>query len=176
MGFDFVVKVSPFDEESAEPKLKHLTPKEFVEKLSLEKAKSSASENPNSIILTADTTVDLKGESIAKPKDLEDAKKMLRKLSGQKHCIYTSYVIIDTPSGKQIQKTEKSEVKFRRIADEEIDDYLNRAKVSDKAGAYAIQEEGGEFVEYTKGDYLNIVGLPSSVKENLEKFGIKPKS
>ena len=174
MGFDFVVKVSPFDEESEEPKLKHLSPKKFVEYLALEKAKSAIPQNPNSILLTADTTVDLNGESIAKPKDLEDARQMLKKLSASTHYIYTSYVIVDTTSKRTFQKTAKSEVKFKQISNEEIDDYLKTAKVDDKAGAYAVQEEGKVFVESTKGDFLNIVGLPSSVKRDLEKFGIKP--
>lgn len=173
-GFIFEIKTSPYDEETEELKIKHFSPKEFVEHLALEKAKSSIAQNPNSIILAADTTVDLNGKIIVKPNDIEDAKRMLKKLSGQKHSVYTSYIIIDTQTGKKLQKTEKSDVKFREISDTEIDAYLKIAKVSDKAGGYAIQEEGGEFVEYTKGDFLNIVGLPSSVKEDLAKFGIKP--
>ena len=172
--FDFDVKVSPFDEESEEPKLKHLSPKEFVEYLALKKAKAAISENPNSIILTADTTVDLDGKMIAKPKDLEDAREMLSKLSGRKHFVFTSYVIIDTQTGEKLQKTEKSEVKFKKLTKSEIDNYLKVAKFDDKAGGYAAQEKGGEFVKYTRGDFLNIVGLPSSVKEDLKKFGIKP--
>lgn len=173
-GFEFTVRVSPFDEELEEEKIKHLSPKQFVQYLALGKAKAAASQNPNSVILTADTTVDLEGESIAKPKDREDARQMLKKLSGKSHFLHTSYVIVDTSTGKTIQKTHTSEIKFRIIDDEEIEEYLKYAKIDDKAGAYAIQEEGGGFVEETKGDYLNIVGLPSKVKDDLIKFGIKP--
>jgi septum formation protein len=175
MGFKFEVKVSPFNEEGEEPLIQHLTPKKIVEYLALSKARASAKKNKKAVIIGADTTVDLKGKSIGKPKDKKEAREMMKKLSGSSHFIHTSYVIIDSESGKTLQKTDKSEVKFREISDEELDRYLKKAKVSDKAGGYAIQEEGGEFVEYTKGDYLSIVGLPSSIKEDLQKFGINPK-
>ncbi len=175
MGFDFVVKVSPYDEDTESMKYKDLGPKKFAEFLALNKAQHSIKDNPDSIILAADTTVDLKGKIIGKPKDLEHAREMLKDLSGNKHAVYTSYVIMDTKSGKKLQKTIKSELKFRKISNSEIEDYLKRAKVSDKAGAYAIQEEAGEFVQYTKGDYLNIVGLPSGVRQDLIAFGVKPK-
>jgi len=168
-GIKFKISPSNIDEETFE----HLEPVKMVETLSLLKAKKAASKNPNSIILGADTTVVVNNEILSKPKSKADAYQMLKNLSGKTHKVITGFAIIDSSKEKTIVSHTVTYVTFRKITDSEINKYLEKADFMDKAGAYAIQEEGGVFVEQVKGDYLNVVGLPSKVFEYLKEFGVK---
>ena len=137
-----------------------LTPLQFVKKLSLQKAKLVAKKYKKEIIIAADTIIALGKVTIGKPKDKKDAVKILKLLSGKMHFVITAFTIINTQTKKIITQAVKTKVFFKKITAEEISKYLLTAKILDKAGAYAIQEEGGSFVKKTVGDYTNIIGLP----------------
>ena len=85
---------------------------------------------------------------------------MLQKLSGHMHRVLTGLCVLDTEAGAEHMACEETVVKFRRLAEPEIDRYLDTGEYADKAGAYAIQGRAASFVEGIHGDYYNVVGLP----------------
>ncbi|NLM69789.1 MAG: septum formation inhibitor Maf [Firmicutes bacterium] len=126
---------------------------------------------PKSLIIGADTIVVVDQEILGKPRDREDAAKMLRLLSGRKHHVITGVALVT----EKVQRTfyEETAVFFRTLADYEIRTYLNTGEPFDKAGAYAIQGIGGAFVESISGCYYNVVGLPiPRLLLELRDFGI----
>ena len=129
----------------------------FLAKL---KARSYASfVKEKTILITADTIVWLNHEVIGKPRDKEDAKDMLHKLSGKMHFVYTGVCLNSLL--KEASFTAESKVFFRNLSAEEIDYYVDRFNPVDKAGAYGIQEWIGYIgVERIEGSYFNVMGLP----------------
>lgn len=119
-----------------------------------------AKENENSIVLSADTLVELNGKLMGKPKDRDEAREMIKALSGKVHNVYTAYAIFKLSQGIKYVDYEKSSVKFYDLSDEEIENYLDTLEYEDKAGAYGIQGKGSLLVEEIRGDFFNIVGLP----------------
>ena len=126
----------------------------------------------NSLIISADTVVSLDGMILGKPKDDDDARKMLRRMSGTTHFVYSGVAAIY--NGKTVCAYEKTKIKFREISDREIERYIATGEHRDKAGSYGIQEKGGYFVESVSGDINNVVGLPVLKLRNmiLCEFGI----
>ncbi len=115
----------------------------------------------NGIIITADTIVVLEDKIINKPKDKKDAEKILKKLSGNTHIVYTGFAIHNTKNNKTIFDYETTEVTFRKLDKQEIIDYIETGSPMDKAGAYGIQDDfGAVFIEKIHGCYYNVVGLP----------------
>ena len=113
------------------------------------------------IIITADTIVVLNKEVIGKPKNKKDAFKILKKLSGQTHKVYTGFAIVNTKTGNKVVDHEMTKVTFRELGDKEIKDYIETGSPMDKAGAYGYQDDfGAVFVENINGCYYNVVGLP----------------
>lgn len=155
-GFSFTAVSSGADESGTEG----MTPDEAVKTLALRKAKwvKERREEDGSVILAADTLVALSGELLGKPKDEEDAFRMLKRLSGTAHEVYTGVAILY--KDKEITHAECTKVFFRPLSDEEIRAYVATGEPMDKAGAYGIQEKGGIFVRRIEGDYLNVLGLP----------------
>lgn len=166
-GFTFEIIPADINEESYE----HLTPEEMVRNLSKLKAEKIAEENPDAVVIGADTTVNLNGKIIGKPKDLEDARGILSSLSNTTHEVITAYTIIE--GNKKQTFYEISYITFRNITDEQIEEYINSINVLGFAGAYGIQDGADKFVEKFEGDYLNIVGLPSSAVKMLEEYNVK---
>ncbi len=114
----------------------------------------------NEVLITADTVVILDDEIIGKPKDLEDAKRVLRKLSGRTHRVVTG-VSIGRPGEPLESFSATTEVVFDELTDAEIDYYVEKYKPLDKAGAYGIQEWiGAAAVKGLNGSYYNVMGLP----------------
>jgi septum formation protein len=113
-------------------------------------------------VLGADTIVVIDGEIIGKPKDDEDARQILKKLSGRTHEVFTGVCLLARKNGKNRKKTfyERTAVTMYEITDAELDTYLASGEHMDKAGAYAIQGLAVKFVRKVTGDYSNIVGLP----------------
>lgn len=166
IGLKFKIIESEY-EEIVDPKL---TPHELVEKFSLEKAKAVFKNDKDSIIIAADTIVACDGKILGKPKDRADAKRMLEFLSGKTHLIITAFTIIS--GNNVITKSEKTKVNMRKISEREIDSYLETKEPYDKAGAYAIQEEGSKFIQGIDGDFDNAVGLPIlTLVQELKKMG-----
>lgn len=115
--------------------------------------------NPGEIVITADTVViSPDNEILGKPKDREDAARMLRALSGKTHRVVTGFCVRDLVT--KISDRVVTEVSFAELDDEDIGRYLDTDEPYDKAGAYAIQGRGATFVTGINGDYSNVVGLP----------------
>lgn len=114
----------------------------------------------DAIIISADTIVTLDDKILGKPKDEEDAFKILKSLQGRKHSVYSGIVVINTAKNVIKQESLATEVTFSEISDDEILEYIKTGEPLDKAGAYGIQGIGGIFVKEIKGCYYNVVGLP----------------
>ncbi len=127
------------------------------------KAYDVYSRHPEDEILSADTVVILEGEILGKPKDEEEAFRMLMKQSGKTQTVLTGYTYIG--KGKEISRSIASKVTFRKLSEEEAWDYIRKARPLDKAGAYGIQDEGTP-VESLEGSFDNVMGLPT---EDLRK-------
>lgn len=128
--------------------------------LAYEKGIEVAKDNVDEVVLSADTLVELDGKLLGKPKNREDAKIMIKSLSGKIHNVYTGYAIFKLSKKIKYVSYEKSSVKFYDLSDDEIEKYLDTLEYKDKAGAYGIQGKGSLLVEKIEGDYFNIVGFP----------------
>lgn len=144
------------------------------EYLSRLKANAYLSElKPGNVLITADTVVILDNEIIGKPKDISDAKEMLRKLSGRIHRVITGVTLSSTE--KTLSFSACTEVEFAHLSDEEINFYVDKYRPLDKAGAYGIQEWiGAAGVKGIKGSFYNVMGLPvHRLFNELKNFGLK---
>lgn len=153
---------------------------EIILSLSLSKALSVLNPNNgtdtffsnNSLVISADTVVVFNNIIFGKPKDKNQAKEMLRQLSGNTHFVVTAVSVVDSNTKKSISKLTKTYVTFQQLSDELIDKYIEEKKPLDKAGAYGIQEMGEEFIKNVDGELDNVIGLPTkTLKEILEEFG-----
>ena len=148
--------------EVEEDNVFYKSPQTLVMALAFEKANSVAAKHEDAIVIGADTVVEIEGEILGKPKSRDDAKRTMVRLSGKPHKVITGFAIIDLSSDKKYMDYEVTEVTFKDISADEIENYLNKAEYMDKAGAYGIQDDAALFVDKIKGDYLNIVGFPIS--------------
>ena len=160
-GIGFVIEEPVCDENND----KHKDPRKKVESLSFLKAVSVFKNNRDAIVIGADTVVVIDGKILGKPKDIAEAKEMLRLLSGRTHTVITGITVMT--KDKTFTESVLSKVKFKKLNEEEIEDYVKGHGVLDKAGAYAIQD--GKTVESFKGSYTNIVGLPMERTEEILK-------
>ena len=141
-----------------------LPPYFTAEKLSLLKASDIASklsaEGKEAVVIGADTIVVKDGEILTKPKDKDDAIRMLTLLSGKSHEVITGVTVIDTKTAKSESFYESTKVYFKKLTEDEILAYTETNEPYDKAGSYAIQGKGALLIEKIEGDYFNVVGLP----------------
>ncbi len=137
---------------------------ELIRRLAASKARRAAaraaSRDARIIVVGADTEVVVDGLILGKPASGEDAREMLRRLSGRTHSVITGLVAIRLPDGATRAELETTQVTFAPLSAEEIEDYVASGEPFDKAGAYAIQGRGGRFVTRVEGCYFNVVGLP----------------
>lgn len=172
LGLDFTVKTSSCDEF-----FDYMLPVEdIVKSLSFQKADDVAKTcGKDDIIIGADTVVVYQNNILGKPKDFDDAKRMLHLLSGKTHQVYTGITIIRNSDRKIVTDYEKTDVTFRKITSQEIENYVNSGDPMDKAGAYSIQGTASSFVLNLEGDYNNVVGLPIYMlsKYLYNEFGVK---
>ena len=173
-GLKFSVVVS-----GGEEKAETSDPAETVEKLSLDKASAVAdllqAEKEPQLIIGADTVVACDGEILGKPSDREDAFRMLWKLQGQTHQVYTGVTLLLKKKHTWQAHTfsEKTDVQFYPVSREELLDYIVSGEPMDKAGSYGIQGGFGIYVKGICGDYNNVVGLPvGRLVYELKKLGI----
>jgi septum formation protein len=137
------------------------TPQENAQRIALEKATEVAQRLRKGLVIGADTIVVLDRHILGKPRSKEDAKRMLRMLSGREHSVFTGFALIDVKTKKQMSSVEETRVRFRKLDDEEITSYVNSGSPMDKAGAYGIQDDyGAVFVEKIQGCFYNVVGFP----------------
>ncbi len=137
------------------------------------KADWVAVRRPEAWVLGADTTVFIDGHALNKPRDLDEARAMLRRLSGRTHTVFTGLAVRHVGEGVRIDDGVASDVTFKVLDDAVIETYLSRVHVLDKAGAYAIQEQGDLIVAGQTGSWSNIVGLPlERTKQILSECGL----
>ncbi len=125
------------------------------------------------IVIGSDTIVSLEGEIYGKPKDYDDAFEMIKKISGKKHEVISSLSLFIRKNGIEYEELtyDKCDVYVSSMSDSEIDSWINSNDVYSKAGAYAIQEGFGKYIEKTDGDYFSIVGFPvHKLYELLKKY------
>jgi len=150
---DFTVIPSNIDES-----IYHIEPSDLPGELSKMKAYSVFSRYPNDTVLACDTVVILKNKLMGKPKTKEEAKAMLKELSGNKHVVISGYTFIN--KNIEITRTVKTYVYFNELSEETIDAYIKSGSPMDKAGAYGIQDKDFNLVNHIEGDYENVMGLP----------------
>ena len=136
-------------------------PVNAVRRIALEKLNAAKEIVKEGIIITADTVVVIHGKIIGKPLDKHDAVRMLKKLSGNTHIVYTGFSVHNSVTQKTITDYEKTYVTFRKLNSGEIIEYVQTGSPLDKAGAYGIQDDyGAVFIKKINGCYYNVVGLP----------------
>ncbi|NCW82360.1 MAG: septum formation protein Maf [Betaproteobacteria bacterium] len=152
------------DAEALEAYDDHESPSDYVKRVVQAKAQAASRRMQDLClapkpILVADTSVALGGKILGKPKDAEEAFRMLQGLSGRRHRVITSVACVKT-TGRIILRSEVSKVWFARLRDAEIQAYVDTGDPMDKAGAYAAQDDQGELIERISGSLSNVVGLP----------------
>ncbi len=176
LNIDFDVILPNFDEKLDTDNYSD----ESIQSLSLKKAMSVFDNKQgtdfllckNCLIVSADTVVVLDNKIYGKPKNEENAKQMLKQLSGKTHFVATAVSVVDANKKKSVTRLVKTYVTFQNLSDELIASYVKNNKPLDKAGAYGIQEMGNEFIKNVHGDLENVIGLPTkTLKEILEEFG-----
>ena len=169
IGLNFSITSSNYPEDFVYDK----DPAEMVKTLSVRKAEEVARQYPDSIIIAADTIGVLRGKIISKPHTPDEARQMLRSMSGKSHRVFTGFTILDAANKKQVTRSVETRVYLKKINLQEIESYVKSGEPLDKAGAYAIQGLGSVIVKKIVGDYYNVMGLPlSALVESLKEFGI----
>ncbi len=148
-------------------------PEESVRALALAKARAVAGRVGTGVVLGADTVVVLSGTVLGKPRDTEEARRMLRALRGRSHAVVTGVALVEAPARREISEAVVTRVRMGQYGEEEIEAYLGTGEPYDKAGAYAIQGAGGRLVARVEGCYTNVIGLPlSTTRRLLVEWGI----
>jgi septum formation protein len=170
-GYDFEV-VAPAISELATVEL---SLRELTIANATRKAMAAARIHRGGIVLAADTLVAMDGEIIGKPRDLDHARMILRRLSGRTHDVCTGVCIVGLRG--RIGFAEISQVRFRKLSEHAITSYFQMVNPFDKAGAYAAQGAGGNIIAAIEGSVTNVIGLPMErTKEALARVGIRPLS
>lgn len=165
-GYDFEIVTADADESLKSG----ISPDEAVKYLAELKG-DAVRKVADGVIISADTVVAFENEILGKPKNEDDAFRMLKLLSGKTHSVYTGVCVQN--GEKKAVFSEKTAVKFYELSDEEIIAYVKTGEPMDKAGAYGIQGKGAVLVEKIEGDYLNVVGLPlARLSRVLKEFDI----
>lgn len=149
-------------------------PRDYVGRIARLKAEAAAARlgHPGLPVLAADTAVVLDGDILGKPKDREDALRMLARLSGRAHQVLSSVAL--WRAGSLEAALSESRVRFRALSQAEAEAYWQSGEPRDKAGAYGIQGLGGMFVEHLDGSYSGVMGLPlSETAALLQKAGVR---
>ena len=168
LGVPFEVIAPEFEEQISS----HLHADQEVVEFALGKAQSVAQKYPESIVIASDTMIELAGKKIGKPADRDDARRILRLLSGKVHRIFTSVAILD-PGGPGLKELETVAVEMCGFTENEIENYLDSGESDDKAGAYSIQGQGSDLIKSICGDYLAAVGMPlRRIARYLESRGL----
>lgn len=168
MGLDFSVIPSGVDERFLEGE----KIEEHVLRLSKEKALAIAGRNPEAWVLGADTVVVIDGEVLGKPGSKEEARAMLRRLSGRKHLVFTGFSVVRRGVDIVKSKLVESSVLFKEISEDEVEWYVDTEEPYDKAGGYAVQGKAAFFIKEIHGSHTNVIGLPlSEVVAALKEVG-----
>ena len=144
-------------------------PEDVPRLLAIQKCREVSAKHPEALVIGCDTTVEVAGEILGKPRSEADAARMLRLLSGSVHLVISGVCI--RIGAREVSFRQETEVSFRELTDEEIAAYIATGEPMDKAGAYGIQEKGCLLVKGISGDFFNVVGLPvERLALELEQF------
>ena len=166
-GYTFTV--APADVEEVAPA--HFTPREVVLWNARIKARAIAREQPGEIVLGVDTLVAFGGRIFGTPRDMAEAFAMVSELNGQTHEVFSGVCLVRAATGEERTFAEVTRVHFHRLSDAQLRAYLARIGPLDKAGAYAAQDDRGEFIARVEGSFTNVIGLPmESLAEALAAF------
>lgn len=166
-GYDFATLPADIDEVAHA----HLTPAEITLFNARAKAHAIARQRPDAIVVGADTIVAFEGEVFGKPRDLEHAFEILRRLNGRIHEVWSGVWLVRGAPAHEVGFNEVTRVRFRTLSDAALRAYLARIGPLDKAGAYAAQDDRGDLIETVEGCFDNVVGLPmKALARALEKF------
>ena len=164
-GYSFEVVVPDVDESTFHKD--RLSAEEYAKQLALAKATSVATEFPTSLVLGADTVADFAGEIIGKAADATEAEQITLKLFSEPHRVVTGVAILRLSDGTQLLRSDSTTVYPKKLTPEQIADHIKSGRWQGKAGAYAIQENGDEFVERIEGSMTNVMGLPMEMLERM---------
>jgi septum formation protein len=171
-GYEFIVDPADVDEEDYPPEV---MPADLAVRLARIKAYSVAARRPSELILAADTVVAFGDKILGKPKDILEARYMLRLLSGTTHVVITGVSLVRRSDALAEEKRVLSAVQMRELSDDQIETYVMGDGWRDKAGGYGIQDND-PFVKLMAGDYTNIVGLPMKLTQAmLAGVGVMPR-
>jgi len=156
VGLDFDVIPSRVEEDF----VKGESPRKHVLRLADAKALDVGNQHPDRWVVAADTIVYIDHSIVGKPRSREEAKKMLRRLSGKEHRVLTGFSVQHLQKGKGDREAVQTAVKVKKLTQSEMEWYIRTSEPFDKAGGYAIQGIGSFMIESIKGSYTNVVGLP----------------
>lgn len=154
-GFSFKTIVKNIDETSNKNRAE-----EKILEIATKKAMETAKDFPNENVVGADTVVVIDGKILGKPKDKDEAFKMLKSLSGRQHEVITAFSFVNINKNISYSDYEITKVYFKNLTDKDINWYINTKEPMDKAGAYGIQGKGAFFVEKIEGDFFSVMGFP----------------
>ena len=160
MGLSYTIDVSDADESCVGG------PEEMVLELSGRKAHAVAKKHEAALILAADTLVFGDGV-LGKPASKEHAKEMLMALSDNWHSVYTGLTLINTKTGRILQRADRTRGPFVKLSEADIEAYITTGESMDKAGAYAIQGMAGMFIDRIEGSHSNVIGLPMAMLRDM---------
>ncbi|MCH7737695.1 MAG: 23S rRNA (uracil(1939)-C(5))-methyltransferase RlmD [Chloroflexi bacterium] len=171
LGLEFTVMPAGLPEETIAGE----SPLDMVRRLSKEKAQAVAAGMDSGLVIGADSTVVFEGQAVGKPVDDDDARRMLRQLSGTTHHVSTGLTVVDAATGKTLSDAMTSQITLRDLTDQEIEASIASGVPRDKAGAYAVQDTELRPAADWEGCYNNIVGLPiCRLLELLQELGYTP--
>ena len=171
IGLDFDVLPSDIPEIRGDGE----APEEYVARLSREKAMAIAEKHRDRWVIAADTTVFLGEQVLEKPRDADDAKRMLAAIAGNTHIVYTGVTLLNLEQRHRDTRVAESEVRILPLTVADIAWYVRTGEPLDKAGSYAAQGLGGMFVDSIHGSFTNVVGLPLALLfQMLRRAGIDP--
>ncbi|MGA6827053.1 Maf family protein [Nitrospira sp. NS4] len=156
LGLPFQICAPDFEEQP----VSGLTPIHQVRRFAQEKARSIARQQPEHLVLGSDTVIELDGQMLGKPMDLNEARGMLTKLAGRDHLVHTAVALCCVTRHLDLVEVSTATVHMKPDQADGIERYLATGESLGKAGAYSIQGDGGALVENVRGDYLGVVGLP----------------
>ena len=156
LGLPFVVEVPQVDETPHAGE----APDVYAARVAREKGEAVATRHPEARVLSADTVVVVEDEILGKPVNREDAIRMLSKLSGRPHEVYTAVCLVNKTRGPFQEGLDRTRVWFSPMSSEQIREYVEKEDVLDKAGAYAIQGFASVYIPKIEGSYSNVMGLP----------------
>ncbi|SKC64448.1 Maf family protein [Maledivibacter halophilus] len=163
LGLCFRIVKSDLDEKIRSDE----KPQHIVMALAFEKALDVAGSVENNTIIIAADTIVYKDTVLGKPKSFNNAFNMLNLLQDDVHYVYTGLAVIEKGTDRKYVTYEKTMVKIKKLSETKIKKYIETGEVWDKAGAYGIQGFGGTIVQWIKGDYFSVVGLPVSKLDNI---------